>query len=339
MEIYKNKMSNQKEFLFYGVFIIIIFLFYSFDKNTPLIELHEISFFLNYTVSAVIISYILFPKFVYKKKYTLFILSLIIVITLVILIEELVIEKIFFPDTRGKHFSNIMFTLIDVIPPIIILAGFKLAWEATTKQRQLDELNAMVQESELEFLKSQINPHFLFNNLNNLYAHALEKSPKTPEIILALSSILRYMLYECKIEYVFLEKEIDQLQNFIHLGGLQIEGRGSIHFTNEINDTGYQIAPLILMVFVENAIKHSSSSLTENIAVEICLKLDPNGVLFFSCKNVFQEQSNTESLSNGIGLTNVKKRLDLVYPNLYDLAITNANNLYDVQLSIQLKRI
>ena len=165
MEIYKNKISNQKEFLFYGVFIIIIFLFYSFDKNTPLIELHKISFFLNYTVSAVIISYILFPKFVYKKKYTLFILSLIIVITLVILIEELVIEKIFFPDTRGKHFSNIMFTLIDVIPPIIILAGFKLAWEATTKQRQLDELNAMVQESELEFLKSQINPHFLFNNL------------------------------------------------------------------------------------------------------------------------------------------------------------------------------
>lgn len=332
-------MSNLKELFFYGIFIIIILLFYSFDKNNPLIELHEIAFFINYTVSALIISYLLFPKFVYKKKYTLFILILIILITLVVLIEELVIEKIFFPDTKGKYFHNIIFTLIDVIPPIIILSGFKLAWDAITKQRQLDELNAIVQESELKFLKSQINPHFLFNNMNNLYAHAVEKSPKTPEIILALSSILRYMLYECKVEFVFLEKEIDQLQNFIHLGELQIEGRGSVSFTNEINDPGYQIAPLILIVFVENAFKHSSSSLTENIAIEIMVNLDANGVLFFRCKNSFQEQSNTESLSNGIGLNNVKKRLDLMCPNNYTLTITDTDELYDVQLSIQLKRI
>lgn len=336
MRISKNK--TLEEFLFYGIFSVVIFLFYSFDKNNPLIETHEIAFFLNYTIAALIISYLLFPKYVYRKKYGLFVITLFILIASVILIEEFIIERIFFPDTRGKYFPNIIYTLIDVIPPIIIIAGFKLAWDATTKQRQLDELKVMVHESELQFLKSQINPHFLFNNLNNLYAHAVEQSPKTPEIILALSSILRYMLYECKVEYVSLNKEIEQIQNFIQLGELQIEGRGTVQLTNNINATGFQIAPLILMVFLENAFKHSSSSVVDNILIQIELHLDENGTLEFNCKNTYQEQTNTESLSNGIGLVNVKKRLNLIYPNAYRLNVTDTDNQYSVRLSIQLKR-
>ncbi len=332
-----NQNKNLKELLFYGVFILVTFLFYSFDRKKPFIELHEIIFFLNYTIAALIISYFLFPKFIYKKNYFRFIIYFILLISAVILIEEGVIEQLFFPDTRGSHFSNILYTLLDVLPPIIIISGFKLAWDATTKQRQLDELKVMVQESELQFLKSQINPHFLFNNMNNLYAHAVEQSPKTPEIILALSSILRYMLYECKVKYVSLNKEIEQLQNFIQLGNLQIEGRGKVNFTHEINTAGFQIAPLVLMVFVENAFKHSSSSLTENIDIEIDLKLDDTGLLIFNCKNSFQQESNTENLSKGIGLENVKKRLDLLYPKEYILSITDTNNIYSVQLSLQLK--
>ena len=337
MNFFKKDNTVLKEIIFYGIFSIIIFLFYSFDKNNPLIELHEITFFLNYFIAALVISYILFPKFVYKKKYIPFIFSTLALISLVILIEEFVIEKIFFPDTRGRYFPNIIFTLIDVIPPIIILAGFKLAWDATTKQRQLDELKVMVKESELQFLKTQINPHFLFNNMNNLYAHAVEKSSKTPEIILALSSILRYMLYECKAKYVPLTKEIEQLENFIQLGELQIEGRGNVTFNNKINASNYQIAPLILMVFIENAFKHSSSSLVDNISIIIKTELDENGKLHFLCKNSFQEQTNIQSLSNGIGLENVKKRLELIYPKAHELIISSTNNKYIVNLTIQLK--
>ncbi len=339
MRLTKNKNKTLRELLLYGVFSIIVFLFYSFDKNRPLIELYGIAFFLNYLIASLIISYFLFPRYVYRKKNVQFVVSLVILITVVILVEELVIEKYFFPDTRGKYFQNLIFNLIDVVPPIIILSGFKLARDATTKQRQLDELKVVAQENELQFLKSQINPHFLFNNMNNLYAHAVENSSKTPEIILALSSILRYMLYECKVKYVSLEKEIEQLENFIQLGELQIEGRGIVCFNNEIDVTGYQIAPLMLMVFVENAFKHSSSSVVDNISIVIKLKIDEGGMLKFSCVNSFRRESNKESLSDGIGLINVNKRLDLMYPGAYDLSIKDSENLYQVHLSLQLKKL
>lgn len=131
----------------------------------------------------------------------------------------------------------------------------------------------MVKDSELQFLKSQINPHFLFNNLNNLYSHAIENSPKTPSIIIELSSVLRYMLYDCKENYVSLEKEISHLKNFTELYKLQIEHRGNIQFkTDTFENSKFKIAPLILMVFIENAFKHSTSNQSDNIHITINVK-------------------------------------------------------------------
>ena len=179
MDTTNKQRLKLKELLYHTIFIIIVFLFFSFDRNYPLIEAHEVVFFLNYMGAAIIINSVLFPKFIYTKKYGLFIVYFCVLIAIVIVLEESVIEQIYFPDTKGQHFSNILYTLVDVLPPIAILSSFKLAWDATSKQRQLDELKVTVKESELQFLKSQINPHFLFNNLNNLYAHALEKSSKT----------------------------------------------------------------------------------------------------------------------------------------------------------------
>lgn len=110
----------------------------------------------------------------------------------------------------------------------------------------------MVAESRMQFLKSQINPHFLFNNLNNLYAYALENSPKTPKIILELSALLRYMLYDCQADYVPLAKEIKCLNDFINLQELQIENRGTIEFNISGKAENQLVAPLILIVFIEN---------------------------------------------------------------------------------------
>lgn len=332
-----DKSNTYKELLFHTVVYFIVFLFSSFDRNNPQIEFNELVFFLNYAFAASMINFYLFPRFFYKKKYLQFAIYVLLLLTAVLLIEELVIEKIFFPDTRGSKFSNVLYTLIDIIPPIIILSGFKFAWDAVARQKQLDELKIMVKESELQFLKTQINPHFLFNNLNNLYALAVEESKKTPEVILALSSLLRYMLYECKAAYVPLSKEIVQLQNFIELGEMQIEGRGAVRFTNSIpTQQTLQIAPLILVVFIENAFKHSSSSTTDAISINIISSISSEGTLQFLCKNTFQHESNTTSLSQGIGLQNVKKRLDLIYPNLYQLDISNTETEFTVQLELQL---
>ena len=286
-------------------------------------------------LSLAIFSYLIFST---KKKYIHFLLSLLLTIAVVIIIEEFVLEKIYFPDTKGKKFPGVFYTLLDILPVICILSGFKFAWDALDKQREVEQLKTMVKESELQFLKSQINPHFLFNNLHNLYSYAITNSPKTPEIILELSAVLRYMLYECREEYVPLTKEIEQLRNFMNLSELQIEERGEVHFNTVNVQSGYQIAPLILIVFIENAFKHSTASQSENILIEVNIELSDLGTLFFSCKNSFQPQSNTDSLSRGIGLENVRKRLELLYPDSHQLEIRKGAEEFEVRLRIKLRK-
>ena len=328
-----------KEVIFQIILHLVVFAFYTYDEEHPHIHFHQILFFLNYGVAAFIINYVLLPRFYYRKKHIYFFISLVLVIATVIVVEEFVLEKIYFPNSRGKHFPGVFYSLLDVLPIITILTGFKFAWDALGKQREVDELKAAIKESELQFLKSQINPHFLFNNLNNLYSYAIEKSPKTPAIILELSSVLRYMLYECKEKYVLLSKEIKQLENFTRLSELQIEERGTVNFKAEDIQSGYQIAPLILIVFIENAFKHSQASQSENIFIDIEIKMREAGGLEFICKNNFQPTTNTESLTKGIGLENVKKRLQLLYPGAHELNILEKENRYEVYLTMQLKKM
>jgi hypothetical protein len=336
--IKKQGWVSSKEVIFQIVLHVLVFIFYSFDKTQPHIAGHQYVFFLNYVIAVFLINYILLPKFYYKKKYIYFFAFVVLVIGGVIVIEELVLEAIYFPDTKGKHFSGLFYSLLDVLPVITILSGFKFGWDALGKQREVDELKSAVKESELQFLKSQINPHFLFNNLNNLYSYAIEQSPKTPEIILELSGLLRYMLYECKEEYVPLTKEVSQLENFIKLSEMQIEERGEVNFSTQNILGRYQIAPLILVVFIENAFKHSTASQTKNIMIDIRLELLNTGVLAFVCKNSFRAESNTDNLSHGIGLENVRKRLELLYPDAYELNIQNIDNVYDVRLTLDLNK-
>lgn len=331
--------NSLKETFFQIVLHLLVFTFYSFDRHQPQIEAFQVVFFLNYTFAAFFINYSLLPRFFYRKKYLQFFIYVLLVIAGVIIIEELVLEQIYFPETRGKKFLGVFYSLLDVLPVITILSGFKFAWDAIGKQREVDELKANIQESELQFLKSQINPHFLFNNLNNLYSYAIENSPKTPTIILELSSVLRYMLYECKEKFVPLSKEVKHLENFTQLNQLQIEERGTVKFKAQNIQPGYRIAPLILIVFIENAFKHSQAGQSDNIFIDIDINLSGDGNLDFYCKNNFHPRTNTERLSQGIGLENVKKRLQLIYPNAHQLEIKEGRDLYEVHLSIQLKKV
>jgi LytS/YehU family sensor histidine kinase len=225
-----------------------------------------------------------------------------------------------------------------VLPVIAILSGFKFAWDAISSQSEVEKLRTSAQENELQFLKSQINPHFLFNNLNNLYSYAIDNSPKTPAIILELSSVLRYMLYDCKEKYVPLSKEIEHLKNYTQLSELQIENRGTVDFKTGITGSGYRIAPLILTVFVENAFKHSTASQSEDIFISVDITVSENGLLEFKCANSFRRETNTDDLSHGIGLQNVKKRLRLIYPRAHNLTIYETDTSYSVKLSIDLKK-
>lgn len=336
IQVQRQKWVYSKEFLFQIVLHILVFIFYAIDKKHQIIETYQFFFFLNYAAAALFINYFLLPRFFYKNKYWQFGLGLVFVFLTTIFVEELVLEQIYFPDTKGKKFFGLFYTLIDVIPVTVILSGFKFAWDALIKQREVETLKSVVQQSQLQFLKSQINPHFLFNNLNNLYSYAIENSPKTPEIILELSSVLRYMLYETKTAFVPLRKEIEQMKHFISLNELQIEERGEVNFQTQNSRADYQIAPLILIVFIENAFKHSTASLSDNIIIDIKTTLSDNGIFKFTCRNNHQSESNTDNLTKGIGLENVRRRLQLLYPNTHNLSIVHDENWYEVDLELKL---
>ncbi len=331
--------KNYVEIILQSIIHFILFLFFSYNQHDEeSFAYYKISFFLNYASAAIVINYFLLPKYYYQKKFKSFFILCLIVISAIILIDEYVLEQIYFPDTRGTYFPGIAFTLVETLPIIIIFVGFKLGWDFNKKQSEIDALKNLVKESELQFLKSQINPHFLFNNLNNLYSYSIENSPKAPSIILELSSVLRYMLYDCKEDFVLLTKEIEHLKNFTALNELQIEERGIIIFNNTTPiPSNYSIAPLILNVFIENAFKHSTNSQSEDISIKIGITISSEGILIFTCENNFLPITNSNYNSKGIGLENVVKRLNLLYPEAHDLQISDLNTIYKVVLKMQLK--
>jgi sensor histidine kinase YesM len=324
-----------KEYLFIGIFILLLFLLDIFDKNDPGLHGHKIAYKLNYTAAALTISYFLLPRYFYTKRYGAFSFGFLIILVTVVFVDEYIVEWLFYRNS--PRYENVLFfmTLLDSLPTILLIIGFKFAWDSIQKQQNIDTLKRMVAESEIQFLNSQINPHFLFNNLNNLYAYALENSPKTPEIILQLSSILRYMLYDCRDKTVLLSKEIKNLKDYVQLSELQLGDERKVTFDVNGEAGHLSIAPLILMVFVENAFKHATASQLKDVQINIFIKINDN-ILYFHCENNYSETSNTDNLPNGIGLKNVKGRLDLHYVDKYKLNIEPKGNWYKVFLKIEL---
>lgn len=342
--IKKFSELHYKEILYQGVLLIVLFVFFSHGQDgfesmslESILLPYKFAFFANYIFAGLVINYVLLPGFYYRKRPFWFFFFFVLMVLIAILIDEIVLEQIYFPDTRGTHFPGIAFTLIETLPIILIMLAFKFAWDFNKKQSEIDALKALVKENELQFLKSQINPHFLFNNLNNLYSYALVNSPKTPSIILELSSVLRHLLYDCSQDEVLLSKEIEQLKNFTSLYELQIEHRGEVQFSTETDKAEFYIAPLILMVFIENAFKHSSHSQSDRIKIDIDIKMNQEASLVFICKNNYLPSIKDKDAAKGIGLENVRKRLNLLYPGTHQLEIRDDGRYYEVILRLQLK--
>mgnify|MGYP001942610241 CR=1 FL=1 len=317
------------------VLYAVLFCSYSFGETKDPFEFSNFLFFIVYVIATIVINYAFLPAFFYKKKYLLFLISVLVVGTAAILVEEFVLEQIFYPDTRGRHFFGFFHSWAEIMPYILIPVGFKALLDLGKKQYQIEQLQKLVQESELQFLKNQINPHFLFNNLNNLYSFAVENSKQVPEIILQLSNVLRYMLYDCREDYVMLNKEIKHIKDLVSLYELQIQERGNVEINISCKENNLNIAPLMLNVFVENAFKHSTSSISNGLYISVDIKQEGQ-LLYFKCVNNFTSQSNTNSLGHGIGLENVKNRLDLLYPNEHSLSLKKNEDQFIVELNISL---
>lgn len=188
--------------------------------------------------------------------------------------------------------------------------------------------------AELQLLKAQVHPHFLFNTLNNIYSFSLENSPKTSELILKLSSLLNYILYDCKLDEVLLEKELNVMKDYIDLEKERYANKLEISLNIEGDIKDKYIAPLLLLPFLENAFKHGTSEQLEKPWLSMDLSVKKN---ILRCKVVNSKNENVTFSEKGIGINNVKKRLDFLYPDMHTLKIDDESNFYVVSLMVELR--
>jgi two-component system, LytTR family, sensor histidine kinase AlgZ len=203
--------------------------------------------------------------------------------------------------------------------------------DAKKKEIENEKLTA-----ELRFLKAQVNPHFLFNTLNNLYYLATVNSPKTPEVIDKLSQMMRYMLYDTNHQKVLLNKEIDYMKNYIDLEKLRLDNQVPINFTTTGNTEQIQIVPFIFITFLENAFKHGVSNNSKNAFVNISIDIIGKNCTYIVENSKLPAKTENTNEKSGIGLQNVNRRLELSYPNNYKLDIFENGASYKVTLSLNL---
>ncbi|MFD0941707.1 sensor histidine kinase [Pedobacter boryungensis] len=188
-------------------------------------------------------------------------------------------------------------------------------------------------QTELDLMKQQLNPHFFFNTLNNLYALSLQKSEKTPESILRLSELMRYTIYKGQEEKVTISQEINYLEDYIALQQIRLKKPLSLNFKQHISNQNIQIAPLLLIILLENAFKHGIEPAEEATFLNLSLSCTDQE-LIFSCENSIEPDKT--ATKPGIGLNNLKKRLELLYPNAYSLDITSNNIIFKTTLYLKL---
>ena len=286
--------------------------------------------------------HVLFNRLLLKKKYTYFILgfiaSAIIFSYLQVLMEARIIVPRIYGQTINSESSYLLVGFVHVYAIVILAAILKIMKDYFISRDTNQKLRQEKLETELKFLKGQINPHFLFNTLNNLYSLALHKNKNTAPGILQLSNLMNYMLNESNSEFIELSSEIKLINNYLNLEKLRYTAKLRTSFDIKGKIDGVKIAPLVLLPFVENAFKHGISQKTEDNWLLIFLEIDNNKIKFSvenSIPSVTKKQPYIKN--NGIGLKNVKRRLELIYNKNFALNINKGTEQFNVDLIIKFK--
>ncbi len=282
----------------------------------------------------------LIPKYLNDKGVIQYLLALIVTALLLTPIKTLAFYLFYSdnPDIQGYFIERQGDIFLSSLLIAIGSSGFKIINDWAFHQREKQELQKRSLESELNFLKSQINPHFLFNTLNNLYALTLKKSDDAPEIVLKLSEMMRYMLYECNERRVMLSKEINYLRNYLDLESIRQGKKVNIDFNSKGVIENQKIAPLVFIPFVENCFKHGLKNEIGDGFVKINLDASQNelNLTVINSKAPSLPSPASNKKSGGIGLLNVRKRLELHYGEHYNLDIKDFPNEYIVNLYLKL---
>lgn len=283
-------------------------------------------------------NYLLIPKLLYKKKYVLF--GVLYVFTIFVFsIIKMYIEIDLMQLSHINIWSRFKVRVYDnVIPHFLLVstgAAFKLLMDYAKAQRRLGEMAKEKAETELNFLKSQINPHFLFNSLNSIYFLIDKKNTDARQTLLQFSDMLRYQLYDCSAGVIAIEKEVRFLEDYIRLQQLRKDQQYEVAVNVGQDVKGFSITPLLLVPLVENAFKHISHHQEAKNFVHVELKR-MNGTFSFIVENSKDDHQRITEPAGGIGLTNVKRRLELLYPGKHELSIDNSETKFKVSLNIHL---
>lgn len=351
-EIYTRYID--KPIVKHTIFWVVVYMFYitsARERFTSTEELLVTYFF--HVLYAVIIAYTtlhgIIPTYKKKKRIVELVLAFALLFFTINLISVVVrvnfLEKTYPECYRVYLESNGEQSLLDrlldwynifVHIPFFYMQPlfFLVALQFYENQFKLSQVNEQKKIAELSALKNQLNPHFLFNTLNNLYALTVEKSDRAPEVIEKLSQILDYMLYGTESTYVPLHREVEMLENYLSLEQVRYEDRVIVSFQNDIREP-VKIAPLILLTFVENAFKHGVSQELNMANIKIKLTLLDHRISFY-IENTKPSSSKHKSIERKkIGLSNVEKQLDLLYPEAHTLHIEETDEKYIVNLLLE----
>lgn len=281
---------------------------------------------------------VLIPRFFRTRRYFIFFSLTIVLLAIILggnyLLDKYVYAKMNFPIlSDGETLREMLFYVFNICS--YILTSF-LLFSLQEKQEQKERLDQVELEklgTEIKYLRAQINPHFLFNTLNNLYGLALEKSEKTPGIILKLSRIMDYMLYESNDLKVYLKNDIDNISNYIDIERLRQGNNAEILFEVRGEVDNQVIVPLTLLPLVENAFKHGINTIIKGAYMRVVISVNGND-LEIDVKNNFKVQEATGR--NGIGLANLENRLHLFYPGSHSMKVDVTGEEYHVNLKLAL---
>ncbi len=278
----------------------------------------------------------LLPKYFNNKKFKEYFFILIPIVVAIAFFESYVNKTLLKTcSCEGPNSTYVIYNFIHLGSLLVMFASVYIFRNYTQKIQALEHAENERLASELRFLKAQVNPHMLFNSLNSIYAYAIKNSEQAPEMVLKLSEILRYMLYECDKTRVLLTKEISYLKDYIALQEMRQSGF-NVNMSVSGNVEGKSIAPMLFVAFVENAFKYS---IPDTSSIKISLHVQENR-LIFECQNDFDQQSVFKKQSfeedGGLGIKNTRKLLDIGYTGKYDLKIEKEKNVFIVVLKLEL---
>ena len=292
-------------------------------------------------MAAYLFIYWLVPKYLLKRAYKKMFLGSILLLIPAILLNRIgtyyVLAPLLYGEIPGYELytaKRFLYALLNIVPVIGIVATIKLLRHRLFEQQRIAALEKSQLQAELNFLKAQTNPHFLFNTLNNIYALARKKSGKTAPVVMQLSKILRFMLYECNQTSIPICREIEIIEDYLELERLRYNERLKINFIKNVDNKSIAIAPLLLLPFVENAFKHSANHTRFATTIDMHLQVKKSQ-LTFKVKNAKEEIRKKNEV--GIGLKNVQRQLALIYPEKHTLNIKASDFSYEVQLVIDLE--